>query len=815
MSRASRKIISARWTSPTSGIVSLSRDWNRRDLPPLFWDDTEIPLQDLRMAPPLMFGDESGYFAHDGWITFCLRASRYPNFDLAHTGVYVAGAFNNWQPNYGRKSWRLDETMVGGQEYYMLNVQKSLLKGHGRLPFKFVTGRGEWMEVPSGAPNIVVDEHNNHNLYIHSSRTGHHQFVFTPPSSIDVARGSNTIKWAESGYEEVVHMHPGDYLLQVDSSYPQGVQFTHDYTAFRIFAPRAVSVTLAVFHKLDRSDCRYYEGVRVDMGTWETVVSGNCHGAYYTYSIDGEPDPFANFDPNQQIADPWALACVGADGPSIAIDPARVARPSKRFTPPHWHDLVIAEAHLRDLTAMAPVPLSNEERLGFSGLAKWVRHPDFYLKKLGVNAVELQPLQQNDEPTKEGYHWGYMTNNYFAPNSSYALHPENGSQIDEMRDLVSAFHERGLAVILDVVYNHVGEPNHLKFIDKHYYFDLSADGKFMNWSGCGNTLDCNTPMARKLIIESLEWMIEAFDLDGFRFDLAELVGLEALKEIETVLKRKKPSIILIAEPWSFRGHIGLSLKDTGFASWNDGYRECVRKYILGQENIDGMKYFLAGSMEHMSAWPAQSVNYLESHDDMCWMDHITENSGNNALYPTPNDRRRTHLMCAILMMSLGTPMLSAGQDFMRTKHGHNNTYQRGDLNALDYRRLRFFSSTHEYFRSWIHFRSGHLGRLLRLSDKPSRDYLRFYTSASASIALGALYNADGSHGQARLFFAMNPEAQPRSIQLGDLSLERFTQVADTETFCEAGLPGAERLIVEHNAVEIPPMSCALWVCTSV
>jgi pullulanase/glycogen debranching enzyme len=811
MPRTSRKIHSARWTSPTSGIVSLSRDWTKRELPPLFWDDSDMPLADLRMAPPLVFGDESGYFAHDSWITFCLRASRYPNFDLTHTGVYVAGPFNNWQPNFGRKAWRLDEAIIGGQEYYLVNVQKDLLKLHGKLPFKFVTGRGEWMEVPSGAPNVTVDEHGNHNLYVHPFRTGYHQFVFTTPASIDTVRGANTVRWTEDDYSEAAPMHPGEYLLRVDSSYEQGVRFGPGYTSFRLFAPRATIVRLGIFRKLDQSDCRYFEAMRVDVGTWETVIPEDCHGAYYYYYIDGEPDIFANFDPQRPVADPWALACVGPEGPSIALDPARIGRPARRFTPPCWHDLVIAEAHVRDLVAQAPIALDPAERLGFSGLAKWVRSPDFYLKKLGVNAVELQPVQQNDEPTKEGYHWGYMTNNYFAPNSSYALHPENGSQIDELRDLVAAFHERGMAVILDVVYNHVGEPNYLQYIDKHYYFDLTSDGKFTNWSGCGNTLDCNTPMTRKLVVKSLEWLIEAFDVDGFRFDLAELVGVEALKEVEASLKKKKPSVILIAEPWSFRGHIGLALRDTGFASWNDGYRECVRKYIMGLESIAGMKYFLSGSMEYLSSWPAQSVNYLESHDDMCWMDRITDNPGNNALYPTPTDRRRTHLMCAILMMSLGMPMLSSGQDFLRTKLGHNNTYKRGDLNALDYRRLCFFSATHEYFRSWIAFRLGKHGKLLRLSDRPARSYIAYYPSDNDSIAFGALYNADGSLGRERLFFAVNPEQRPRVMKLDGLQLTSFVQVADTETFVETGLPGAERLVVENGTVEIPPLSCALWM----
>ncbi|HNX04798.1 MAG TPA: alpha-amylase family glycosyl hydrolase [Opitutales bacterium] len=502
MTRIPRKIFSARWTSPVSGIVSLTRDWTRADPPPLFWDGDGL-LQELRMAPPLAFGDESGYFSTGGWVTFCLRASRYPNFDLARSGVYVAGGFNDWQPAFGHRMWRLDAAIVQGQEYYLLNVQKDLCCARGKTPFKFITGRGEWMEVPSGAPNIALDEHGNHNLYIHPFRTGHHQFFFRPPSPIGSTTGTGRVEWREDGYAESALMMPGEYLHSVDSDYEQGVRVLDGKTVFRIFAPRAGSVKVELFRNRDRSDSAVFEAARVDMGTWETSVPGDWHGAYYFYFIDGEPDPFSNFDPKQPILDPFALACAGPEGPAIVVEPTRLTRPEKRFEPPQWQDLIIAEAHVRDLTANAPIEMSADDRLGFTGLAKWVRHPDFPLARLGINAVELQPVQQNDEPTKEGYHWGYMTGSYFAPNCHYALNPWDGSQIDELRDAVAAFHERGMAVLLDVVYNHVGEPNFLQYIDKHYYFDLAADGKYMNWSGCGNTLNCATPMALKLMVKSL------------------------------------------------------------------------------------------------------------------------------------------------------------------------------------------------------------------------------------------------------------------------------------------------------------------------
>src|SRR5690606_24235094 len=140
---------------------------------------------------------------------------------------------------------------------------------------------------------------------------------------------------------------------------------------------------------------------------------------------------------------------------------------------PNWNDLIVCEAHVRDLIAKAPIPLEADERRTFSGLRKYAQSAGFYLKELGVNAVELQPIQQNDAKTREEYHWGYMTCNYFAPNSHYSTDPANASGLTELRELVDTLHEQGLAVILDVVYNHVGEPNHLQYLDKYYWFELA------------------------------------------------------------------------------------------------------------------------------------------------------------------------------------------------------------------------------------------------------------------------------------------------------------------------------------------------------
>ena len=516
------------------------------------------------------------------------------------------------------------------------------------------------------------------------------------------------------------------------------------------------------------------------------------------------------FDPMMPVLDPYALAVLQHDGPGIVLDRAWIGEGDRSFKTPAWHDLVMVEAHVRDLVAHAPVKATAEERRGFTGLRKWVESREFYLHHLGVNCVELQPVQEFDDLTVEAYHWGYMTNNWFAPESSYALTPARASGVRELQDLVRAFHRRGMAVVLDVVYNHVGVPAHLLFIDRLYYFEQDAAGDLANWSGCGNDVRARSAMAKRLIIDSCIHLIEAYGIDGFRVDLAELIGAGVLREIETALKRVKSDVILIAEPWSFRGHIAGALRDTGWASWNDGYRDFVRDYVRGGGTAGGLEYFLRGSPWYFAKWPAQTVNYTESHDDRCWIDVITENPGNNGSSPTANDLRRTHLMAAVLFMSLGVPMLAAGQDFLRSKQGVTNTYLRGDLNALDYRRLFRHLSTHTYFADWIAFRRSERGRLLRHYTRPGEGFFQFIHS-EASPALAVVYNADRSIGSARLLFAINATLGEATLAVGaGLSgTGAWRQLADHERFY--GETSRVALAPVEADLTLPALGCGLWV----
>ena len=804
------RIAQAWLETPSRGVIELTRDWRARYAPPLLLGPDGPSFTTLTKVPDFAFGAESGYFANKkGEIFFFLRSDRYPELVAAGAAIYLAGDFNGWQNAVGSEEWRLRPGKLAGDPVLLWSGPSGRFFTEPYSKFKFVTGEHRWLDVSATAPNAVRDEGGNVNFMVDPERTGQHLFQFTLAAPLDLSV-VRTVVWQGDEAGQSVPLRPGEFFFRYGSDVPLGAIVRGTETTFRLFASRASKVELCVSHDLGKAggEHRYLLKKRADY-VWEVTLAENLHGWYYWYHVDGPSDVFGQFDVTQNILDPYAIATVDRLGPGIVVDRAMLPAPDREFCTPAWHDLVIAEAHVRDLVDRAPLRLAVAERRGFTGLRKWVESPGFYLHHLGINAVELQPVQEFDNRTPDEYHWGYMTNNYFAPESSYALEPLRASGIGELQELVAAFHRRGIAVILDVVYNHVGEPAHLMLIDKLYYFEMDSAGQLSNWSGCGNDLRADAAMAKRLIIDSLLHLIETYAIDGFRFDLAELLGLDVLRDIETALKRAKPDVILIAEPWSFRGHIAGALRDTGWASWNDGYRNFLRDYVRGGATRDAFEYYLKGSPWHFAKWPAQTVNYTESHDDRTWIDMITENPGNNGAEPTANDRRRTHLMAAVLFASIGIPMLSSGQDFLRSKNGINNTYLRGDLNALDYRRIYRFSATHTYFADWIAFRRSEAGALLRLYTRPGETFFQFF-SAPDSTATAAVYNADLSQGPRRLLFAVNPTLGDVMIPMGDgISAGHWHQLADQERFFGSRARDTAQRITSD--LFVPALGCGLWL----
>ena len=808
------RIVRAWLESPSSGIIELDHDWARRSLPHFTLGRHCPTPRSLAPAPGLPAGRLYGYFVDEaGEISFVLPLDNGCGIDPEGDVVFLAGDFNGWQAAIGQAEWQLQPAELEGERVLWWKGKAARFLEPAGQRFKFVTGEHQWLMPVTGAPNVIQDAEGNVNRVLDPRRTGWHLWRFTVGEPLDLAEPWSA-GWAD-GVGAAVPLVPGSFFYKLKSELPLGAVVRGEETIFRLFAPRARAVTLSIACELgEMANPQSFMLSRADdadgaAGVWQTALDRNLHGWLYWYSVDGVLE---GFDPRVRVLDPYAQATVGREGPGIVLDAAWVGRGDRSFKTPSWHDLVIAEAHLRDLAQHAPVVATADERRGFTGLRKWVESDAFYLHQLGVNCVELQPVHEFDNVADAEYHWGYMTNSYFAPESSYALAPEKASGVRELQQLVATFHRRGLAVVLDVVFNHVGVPPHLMFIDRRYYFEQDASGVLTNWSGCGNDLRARSAMTRRLIIDSCVHFIEAYGVDGFRFDLAELLGVEVLRDIEVALKRAKPDVILIAEPWSFRGHIAGALRDTGWASWNDGFRDFVRQYVRGNGDSARMEYFLRGSPWYFAKWPAQTINYTESHDDRTWIDAITERGDGSGFTPTEHDRRRTQLMAALLFMSVGVPMIAAGQDFLRSKHGVTNTYQRGDLNALDYRRLQRYLGTHTYFADWIAFRRDEVGRLLRHWQRPSEGFFRFF-HVPGSPALAVALNADFSQDAVRLLFAINPTLSEATIPLDaetagpEPCAWRF--VADQDRFYLPDSHGGRRPMEEQ--LWLPPLSCGLWV----
>jgi len=853
---AQNPLIRAWLSSLTTGVIEYAQDWGAVDVPAVRLRGGEgvqaTPLfARLEFAPRHSAARRYGYFVReDGALVFALPSEAVPEGER----VYVSGDLNHWR-GAGDPAWELKPCKADGPLRCCVlpparrrAAMKKLRDGR-RAQFKFVTGEQQWLNVPEDSPNRVEDAQGHFNYQIDALRTGRQFFRFTLREPLDLsqqwwvaplaalfeeetARASEDSGSAANGVSASavraelasaphaarrtspgVPLEPGKFFFSLATELALGAIVVDGETCFRLFAPRAAAVRVLLSESPDPSapaEVIALERLGSQPYVWEACVKENLHGRYYWYQLSGEVGgSVIGGERGARVLDPYALACVGREGPGIVIDRARLARPggTSGFATPQWQDLVIAEAHVRDLAAQAPIALSAEERLGFTGLCKWVESENFYLHRLGVNCVELQPVQEFDNRTREEYHWGYMTVNWFAPASAYALDPVRASGIRELQDLVAAFHRRGIAVVLDVVYNHQGVPAGLAAIDRQYYFEHNAQGELSNWSGCGNDLRAHAAMAKRLIIDSCRHMMECFGVDGFRFDLAELLGADVLREVELALKKTKPDVILIAEPWSYRGHIAGALRDTGWSSWNDGYRDFIRDYVRGGSLPETFEYFVKGSPWFWAKWPAQTVNYSESHDDRAWLDVITENPDHNGNVPTPNDRRRTHLMAALLFASLGIPMIAAGQDFLRSKGGVNNTYQRGDLNALDYRRLLRYPATHAYFADWIAFRRSKAGRLLRQWQRPSEGFFRFY-HAPHSTACAVVYNFDASQGRERLLFAINPTGADVEIPLGEAlpTVARWTQLANHECFLSEN--GVRQPLTSR--LWLPALACGLW-----
>ena len=631
-----------------------------------------------------------GGYAKDGQeALFLIEENQFPGILNQQSVVFLASSINNWSPRNKPEKWKMNRNELGWElrlSWHELSIQAPFC-------FKFITEDGIWLEPFDEFGSILTTSEGVKNYQFDSRRSGRDVFSF---EVVDKERNEELDRWLK-------HRPEGKFGYFKDN---------HEIGWFRVFAPRAKQVDLLIYQT---SDGRSSERVPMQWqedGSWSTKAKEEWENTFYMLSILQKYEDGGNACFEKIILDPYARATMGRNGPGLILPEPRKIGQESRFQIPPLRDLVITEAHIRDLLEKADLGTAAVGKSWFERLKIWISAEDCYLRELGVNAVEFQPLQEFDSRTPDEYHWGYMPVNFFSPESGYCSSPKRGTAVEEFKQVVEAFHEAGIAVILDVVYNHVGIPGHLMNLDRELYFRIDEFGRLQNFSGCGNDLNCESEPVRKLVIDSLTYLVETFDLDGFRFDLAELLGTDLLQEIEVKMKSIKKNFILIAEPWSFRGRLPKTMDETTYAFWSDQCREQVLSLIKEGRGQQEIIQLLTGKLDY-HAQPWQSINYIESHDDYSFVDRILDGEKKDAGKFADDLIKMNRLAIFIILFSPGVPMLSAGQDFMRNKEGVRNTYKRGDLNVLRYEDLNYYSELNLGVRQMIKFRLSEDGVFLR------------------------------------------------------------------------------------------------------
>ena len=567
-------------------------------------------------------------------------------------------------------------------------------------------------------------------------------------------------------------VRPGFYEINGATAIPGGVNFT-------VYSHGAYSIELLLFKRRAQEPFAvlpFPQSYRIGNVYSMIVFKLNIEEFEYAYRVDGpyEPEKGLIFDRTKYLLDPYAKAVTGQSRwgdttPWGQHYKARVVKDDFDWEDTHlplipMEDLIIYELHVRGFTKDASSGVLHPGT--FAGLREKLP----YLKRLGVNAVELMPIFEFDEMqnyrevdgNKLYNYWGYNSVSFFAPNTSYTATTEYNREGNELKNLIQDFHREGIEVFLDVVFNHTAEGNEqgpffsFKGFDNNIYYLLTPDGKYYNFSGCGNTLNCNHPIVHQMILDCLRYWVTTYRIDGFRFDLASILGRN-----EDGSPMNKPPLLqamafdpilgdvkLIAEAWDAGGlyQVGSFPAWNRWAEWNGRYRDDIRRYLKGDAGMaQAAAQRLVGSRDIYEPQSRKnaSVNFITCHDGFTLWDlysynekHNEKNGEHNMDGANDNNswncgaegdtrdpavnalrRRMVRNAFALLMCSRGIPMFLAGDEFCNTQFGNNNAYCQDNITSwLDWNLLEKNQEIFKFFQHMILFRMEH--RILRtnLSD---------------------------------------------------------------------------------------------------
>ena len=575
-------------------------------------------------------------------------------------------------------------------------------------------------------------------------------------------------------------MDAGQLQTTPGRSQPLGATPDAEGTNFSVYSEHATTVELLLF--ADEADLEPQHVLVLDPDEnkdfhfWHVYVRGVGPGQIYAYRADGPHTPTENglrFNRRKVLIDPYALGNINnlwnrldAVGPednvassmrSVVIDPEDYDWEGDRPLNIPITDTVIYEVHVRGFTRSRTSGVTHPGT--FAGVVEKIP----YLESLGVTAIELLPIFDFDEDvlrlspdgTPLHNYWGYDPYGHFAPQSNFCTEPEQGSHLREFRDMVKALHRAGIEVILDVVFNHTGEGNHngptisFRGLANEAYYHLYPPDKqyYMDYSGCGNTLNANHPVVTKFILECLEYWVTEHHVDGFRFDLgsvlsrgqdgAEMAVPPALWGIELsgVLSETK----VIAEAWDAGGLYQVGrFPGPRWSEWNGHYRDDIRRFVKGDPGLVGTVAFRVGGSSDLYEWggelPTNSINFITAHDGFTLNDLVSYNDKHNEANgeenrdgsndneswncgvegPTDDPEverlreRQIKNFAAILLSSQGVPMLLGGDEFRRTQGGNNNAYcQDNDISWFDWELVEKNAAMVRFFSRMIALRRQH------------------------------------------------------------------------------------------------------------
>ena len=593
-----------------------------------------------------------------------------------------------------------------------------------------------------------------------------------PDGSVEKISLPRTIHLIPMDHLAGFDVRPGFYEVNGATAIPGGVNFT-------VYSHGATSIELLLFHRTEEEPFAvipFPHHYRIGNVYSMIVFKLNIEEFEYAYRVDGPYDPKKGliFDRTKYLLDPYAKAVTGQSmwgdaSPGEQHYKARVVKDdfdwgtSKQPLLP-MEDLIIYELHVRGFTKDASSGVLHPGT--FDGLMEKLP----YLLELGVNVVELMPIFEFDEMQdyrevdgeKLYNYWGYNTVSFFAPNTSYTASTEYNREGNELKNLIQVFNQHGIEVYLDVVFNHTAEGNEhgpffsFKGFDNNIYYLLTPEGYYYNFSGCGNSLNCNHPIVHQMILNCLRYWVTTYRINGFRFDLASIMGRN-----EDGTPMNKPPLLqslafdpilgdvkLIAEAWDAVGlyQVGTFPSWNRWAEWNGRYRDDMRRYLKGDEGMaQAAALRIAGSRDiyAVSTRKNASVNFITCHDGFTLYDlfsynqkHNEKNGWNNTDGASDNSswncgaegdttdpevNKLRHRMIrnafAILMCSRGIPMFLAGDEFCNTQFGNNNAYCQDNITSwLDWRLLEKNRDIFQFFQYMIRFRKEHRVLRTNISD---------------------------------------------------------------------------------------------------